>query len=725
MIKTHIIGTPIIGKKRELKTALENYIFKTPTNHTHLKTTIKNIIKTIIYSQKTLNIITVGLFNYPDQLTYTTVCLGLLNKHLTKKTVIDTIIKITRGSHSTKPFKMIKWFGTNFHYFIPEIKTPFKAAINLNYIKYELSLCKKLGKRKIKLALIGPYTLIKLSKIKQQPKITTEILKRYKKLILKAQQKGVLYFQLEEPAVNNNLKQSEIRKLKTYYKVLNHNAKIIFTNYFSKITNIIKHIKTYGIHIDSFRNTITTHKLTHFKLISIGIINGENIWINDLKSTKITLKNLKLKNLFIAPNCSTKHIPYDTSYEHIKIKNFLAFSTQKIQELITLKQIYTGINTTTYKLNQHIISDFKNIIKTPNIKYTHTPTNHKQISRKNLKLPILPITTIGSFPQTPQIRNLRHQLQSKQITTQTYNKKILSNIKQIIQLQQHYKVDVLTNGELERNDMVQYFCELLTDCYITKNGWVQSYCTRCIKPPIIWGNPKFKNIKSSLIFTKPLTAIKPNHKKYIITGPITLTKWSFIREDIKAQHIIFKLANSINKVLHKIITKKNFKIVQIDEPAIVELLNKNPSKTIKNTIIKAFNICCNNLSRRQIQVQTHICYSNIKKQEINLIKKLHADVLLLEANKDINKTINQIKKYKVTNTMEVGIGIYNVHANTVPSYKTLYKKIKTLTAQLNYNAIWINPDCGLKTRTLPEVALFLKRVQQATLKLRKQIKTQS
>ncbi|QSW37870.1 5-methyltetrahydropteroyltriglutamate--homocysteine S-methyltransferase [Candidatus Vidania fulgoroideae] len=724
MIKTHIIGTPIIGKNRELKTAFENYIFKKTTQLTQVKTTIKNIIKNIIHSQKNLDIITVGLFNYPDQLTYTTICLGILYKKLTKKTIINTLIKITRGSHTTKPFKMLKWFGTNFHYFTPEIKYPLTPTINLNYIKYEISLCKKLRKNKIKLALIGPYTLIKLSKLDRPKRLTLEIINRYKKLIKLAQQKGITYFQLEEPAVNNKLKLSEIHKLKTYYKALNTTTKIIFTNYFSKVTKILKHINTYGIHIDKFQNNLKTHNLTKFKLISIGIINGENIWISDLKTAKIALKKLKLKNLLIAPNCSTKHIPYDIAPEQTKIKNLLAFAKQKHSELITLKQAYRGINTAAYNTNMQLIKYFKTCIQIPTISYHKKISPHTHISQKDIKLPILPLTTIGSFPQTKQIRNLRQQLKNKEISTKYYNKTILNKIKQIVKIQQQHKVDVLSNGELERNDMVQYFCEMLTGCYITQNGWVQSYCTRCTKPPIIWGKPKFKNIKSSLKFLKPLKTIKANHKKYIITGPITITKWAFIREDIKPQTIIFRIATSINDALHKII-KQGFKIIQIDEPAIIELLHKNPNKTTQKLIIKAFNICCNNLNKHNIQIQTHICYSNIKKREINLIKQLHTDVLLLEANKNITETIKQIKKYKLTHSMEIGIGIYNVHANIIPNSKTLYNKIKTIISKLNYRKVWINPDCGLKTKNITEVTLFLKRTSKILKQLRKQIKTQS
>ncbi|MGX7583050.1 5-methyltetrahydropteroyltriglutamate--homocysteine S-methyltransferase [Candidatus Vidania fulgoroideorum] len=722
MFQTHIIGMPIIGRNREIKFLLENYINK-KVNYSFLKKEIFVFIKkNIIFQKKNFDLITLGSFIYPDVVSSTLLLLDFLDSdYLNGNNIFDYIKNITRGNNNLKPFKMVKWFGTNFHYFIPKIEKKKKKKLFDFFIKKELKFVKK-TKKKTKIIILGPFSLKYILKENSLKLKTGYIINKYKYFIRKYKDK-INFFQFEEPFFSDNLNKKLLIVFKKIYKNF-ENEKIIFTNYFSKIKKNIKHIKTYGIHIDlisnKYKKKFVKKVLSLFKKVSLGIINGNNVWICNFNEIILLLKNIK-KPILLSSNCSFIHVPYDIKLEKKNFSNFdinfFSFFLQKVKELSLLRDILNKKrkHKKTLYLNKKLN---KTLLKKKKEKKTKCKKGVKKkfISFRKIGLSSLPITTIGSFSQTFEIRSMRKKFLNKKICKDKYFKFIKKNILEIINIQKKNNVNVLSNGEFERSDMAQFFCENIKGFLISKNGWVQSYCTRCVKPPIILNKIKKKKIEIYK-WIKFIKLKKPFLIKAIITGPVTLFKWSFNLENLNPKYIIFSIAKILKKEID-LICKKNIKIIQIDEPAIKEFINSGfDEKKKREIIINSFNYMCSSIIK-DIQIHTHICYSKLSNRDIKMFKKMSIDVITIESSSNIKNNIKLIKKYKFLKKTEVGLGIYNVHSSNLPKFKKIYSNIKYICSKIGFKRTWVNPDCGLKTRNKKEILLLLEKMNKAVKKIK-------
>ncbi|UOQ37991.1 cobalamin-independent homocysteine transmethylase [Candidatus Vidania fulgoroideae] len=722
MVQTHLIGLPVIGKKRELKFLLESYINKSIVRKVFLKKFLNFLRNFVLFQEREMDIINIGSFTYPDIFTSTLLLLNLIDSRYIGKNVVDSIIKITRGSKDLKPFKMVKWFGTNFHYFIPYSinNNKDKKKINDFFIKTDLNFSKNNVKKKI--LVLGPFSLIYILTKNKLFFSTKKIINKFR-FLLEKYKKKVNFFQFEEPFFKDGLNSKYIKLYKKIYKNFSKNDKIIFTNYFSCIKKNIKHIKTYGIHLDlvenKYKKSFLKKKVSYFKIVSLGVLNGRNIWAcNFLKILEIF--NFTSRNLLISSNCSFLHIPYDINLEKKSYINiFFSFFLQKVKELKLIKRkINDGRGN--FKKNFYIHKLIKKIRKKIVSFKIKKYKKKKFVSLRKLGLSKFPITTIGSFSQTKKIRIIRNKFYKKEICYETYRKIIKKESLKLIKMQRKLGVDVLTNGELERNDMVQFFCEKIDGFLITSNGWVQSYCTRCTKPPIIYNNIskdkieiyrwiKFINLKNKGIL------------KAIFTGPITIFKWSFNIENLPPKNIIFRISKILRKKII-FVAKKKIKIIQIDEPAIREFIDSEKNKKKQRKIIvSSFNYMCNPLRNKNVQVHTHICYSELTKNDIKMFKKMSIDVITIESSSNIKKNVLLIKKYGLCKSLEVGLGIYNVHSKLRPSTKKIFNNILKIKKKIGYKRIWVNPDCGLKTRKEEEIVFLLKKISTAVKRIKKKI----
>ncbi|MGX7458730.1 hypothetical protein [Candidatus Vidania fulgoroideorum] len=712
---------PIIGKNRELKFAIERYIKnRNTTNLNLLRSTSKEIIRSNIEAQLShLDFITIGTFCYPDPVTYSTILLGLISRdYVSKHSMFDTIFNITRGNNKFPALNMTKWFGTNYHYFKPSKCIVYNCSLFLNFVNYESSLLSNLGFSNVKFSIIGPFTMCLFIGFSSRNNISFLIL-RYNLLFSKLTDLGIRYVQIEEPLFSDSISKFDLQRYIYIYTRITSKLRLIFTSYFSILSTNLKYISTYGLHIDLVNNNslINSNYIYSFKFISFGVITGNNIWIANFKEITNLLNHINLvRDIYISPNCSFRHIPYNLDTElgsRLLPDIFLSFLFQKLVELVSIRSILNKdtLYKSVYIRNILLNRRFLKFSRFFNTKFLNTCYSKKErVYSSNLRCNILPLTTIGSFPQTNKLRLLRSKLINGQLSSSDYSSYILSKIHDCYNLQRNYGVDLLTNGELERNDMVQYFCEFIEGCLITKNGWVQSYCTRCVKPPIIWGNTSFVGFKGEY---KYISILNSNNLKYILTGPITLFKWSYININLDLRSVIFSLSNSISNIVLGA-CNLGIRFIQIDEPAIIEFIDYYSLyysySYVSSIVVDSFRICYSTTLDKGIQVHTHICYSGFSSKIARLLKSMGIDNVSLESSRNLIDVIGFITSNSLLNYFDIGIGLYDVHSSIVPSISSLVNKLSLIISRLGYLNIWINPDCGLKTRNHTEVCLFLKRI---------------
>ncbi|ADM89832.1 putative cobalamin-independent homocysteine transmethylase [Candidatus Zinderia insecticola CARI] len=753
---SHIIGMPRIGENREIKFAIESFWNK-KYNENDLKYIFNKICLKNWNLQSYYNIsyITVGDFCLYDHVLNMLTILGAIPTRFnfnTKNINYKKYFQMARGNKNNKPMEMTKWFNTNYHYLVPEWTKNIKFKNGkYNWLLNNIRKAKSIYKN-IKVTIIGPLTLLYLGKKKGNLKNKLFLLKKiingYKILLLKIKKEGINIIQIEEPILTLKLKKEWLIAFKKVYKEFKKiNINILLVTYFEELKNynLIKKLPIYGIHIDIINNNFKNigkflNIWSNKKIISIGIINGRNIWKTNIIKKILKLKKLSIKyknNLWISSSCSFLHIPLNLKNEFLidnEIKKWLSFAKQKIKEIkyisdflknnikLSNKYIYKNLISINNKKksfknkNKLVEKEFK-IIKKKKYNRFSSFKNRKKKQFKKYNLPIFPTTLIGSFPQTKEIRNLRFLFKNKKINYLNYLNKIRNEIKLNINLQEKLNLDVLVHGEPERNDMVEYFGEQLWGFEFTSNGWVQSYGTRCVKPPIIYGdiyrpNSITKNISK---FSQSLT-LKP--VKGMLTGPITMIKWSFTRNDQKIKYTAIQMSIALKKEVYDL-KKNGIKIIQIDEPAFKEGLpiKKRERKKYLKIAVKCFKISCGNIED-EIQIHTHMCYSKFN-NILKYISKMNADVITIETSRSNMNILNNFKKFKYSN--DIGPGIYDIHSPKIPNIIDIVKLIKKTYKVINYKKIWINPDCGLKTRNWKETIESLKNMVIACKIIRKNL----
>ncbi len=758
----HNLGYPRIGIQRELKKACEAY-WSNKIDSDALFDVGKKIRKENWKTQEkaNLNLIPCNDFSFYDHVLDMSLLLGVVSESYLSipliQNNIDLYFSMARGFQKNgwdiKAMEMTKWFNTNYHYIVPEFEKNQKFSIFSKKIFDELEESKNVLKsiKKIKPVLIGPLSYLFLGKEKEKSFHRMDLIENlipiYIKIINKLKNEGVNWIQLDEPILALDMSEKEKKVFKYAYGEISRfcsGINILLTSYFDGISEnifLFQEISIQALHIDLVEDSNQLEKILSFfsrdskMILSLGLIDGRNIWknnyANSIKKIEKAMESVGEDRIMIAPNCSLLHVPIDIEYEnsiHIDIKNKMSFAKQKIYELNDLEKIIKGnknillSNSSLLEKSSSIFHDIK--IKERAMKITDQDIqreNHFYIRQKKQKkkfhLPLFPTTTIGSFPQTKEIRSLRNKFRKKELSKEEYDEKIKNFIVEVIKEQEKIDLDVLVHGEFERTDMVEYFSDKLKGILSTDNGWVQSYGSRCVKPPVIYGDVA----RVGDMTVKWICFAQSKTKKLMkgmLTGPVTILQWSFVRDDQPIYHTAYQIAWAIREEVLSL-EKSGIQIIQIDEPALREglPLKKKNWKSYFDWSIQAFRLSSSGV-KDETQIHTHMCYSEFN-DILQHIADMDADVITIETSRSRMELLKAFSVFSYPN--EIGPGVYDIHSPRIPTVEEIFDLIEKASRKLPIKNIWVNPDCGLKTRKWKEVLMSLhnmtKAAKMARLKL--------
>ncbi len=744
---TYVIGFPRIGEQRELKKALEAY-WAGKITQDELKKTASDLRKRHWIYQKNagIDMISVNDFSLYDNMLDTTVMLNATpERYKNIKDCTDRYFAMARGDNNHKAMEMTKWFNTNYHYIVPELNENMNFEPHISKIKEEISEAKELGINP-KINLIGPITFVRLSKVEGNgDKIIEKLLPVYKEIISEFKDYTI---QMDEPYFVTNPNDKDLELLEKVYNELASNANIFVATYFehsNEANEVLAKTPIKGMFLDfvaGSENSIKT-LVEGGKEVGIGIVNGRNVWVNDIEKSTTFVKGLtetiNSNKLHIGSSCSLLHVPYTLKYEtkmDEDIKSWISYALEKLDEIRVINKLVKNeelsetdkevlqankeaISTrkTSSKIHDTIVQDRVSNL-TDKDKHRDMPFEERiKLQRENLKYPVLPTTTIGSFPQTPELRKLRRDYKNGVISEEEYKNQIKEMIKDLVKFQEEIDIDVLVHGEFERNDMVEYFGEQLKGVAFSKNGWVQSYGSRCVKPPLIFGDvsrPKDMTVEW-ITYAQSLTS-RP--MKGMLTGPVTMLNWSFVRDDQSKRTTSYQMALAIRDEVEAL-EAAGIKVIQVDEAALREgyPLRNNKRAEYEDWAITSFRITTSSV-KPETQIHTHMCYSEFS-DIMDAIEDMDADVISIENARSDNSLLKIFKErgYKG----EIGPGVYDIHSPRIPTTQEMVEQIKAILDVLPTEKVWINPDCGLKTRKWNEVKPSLKNMVEATKEVRKSL----
>jgi 5-methyltetrahydropteroyltriglutamate--homocysteine methyltransferase len=763
---TQNLGYPRIGGQRELKKVCESY-WAGKTGHKNVLTVGKTIRHENWQIQKDagIDLIPSNDFSYYDHVLDHSLMFGAIPKRYNEVILkqgneeLDLYFAMARGYQKdgldVVAMEMTKWFDTNYHYIVPEFYKDQQFRLFSTKITNEFYEAKQLGII-TKPVLIGPISYLLLGKEKEDGFEKIDLLKNllsvYNDILTKLQDLGAEWVQFDEPFLSLDLSEKEQQAYRNTYKQLRKEfprLKFILTTYFEKLgsnAELATSLPVDALHIDLVRAPQQLDKVLDLlpakTILSLGLVDGRNIWKNDFEASLAIIQKAKEKLgdelVWIAPSCSLIHSPCDLKNENNnevltpEIKQWLAFAKQKVNEIALLKSLSTdnpgvGIQ---YKLaeNKHDNASRKtstlihnNIVKErvaaitkSDAQRTNTFLSRKQKQQALLNLPLFATTTIGSFPQTAEVRSWRAQLKKGSITQAQYDLYIAEETEKAVKWQEDIDLDVLVHGEFERNDMVEYFGEQLQGFTFTQNGWVQSYGSRCVKPPIIYGDvsrPDAMTVKWSA-YAQSLTT---KWMKGMLTGPVTILQWSFVRNDQPRSETCTQIALAIRDEVCDL-EKAGIKIIQIDEPAIREglPLRKADWAVYLDWAVKAFRISASGV-QDDTQIHTHMCYSEFN-DIIQSIADMDADVITIETSRSQMELLDVFADFKYPN--EIGPGVYDIHSPRVPNKDEMTYLLKKAKAVIPDAQLWVNPDCGLKTRGWHETKKALIEMVAAAKEMR-------
>lgn len=753
-MSTSVIGYPRIGSLRELKFALEAY-FKGEKTEDEIKALAKELRKEHLTTQKNAGIefISSNDFSFYDNTLDQAVLINIVPKRYRELELseLEKYFAIARGYQgkkgNVKALAMKKWFNTNYHYIVPEFEDDTKIELVGTKPFDEYTEAKQLG-IETKPVLIGPFTLLKLIRFTGKKgildvkadfiKVYTEILKKFINL-------GTQWVQFDEPYLVHDLTANDLRLFQDLYSaILNkkEKTKILLQTYFGDVRDIYTVLQTLnfdGIGLDFVEgrktlDLVKEHGFSPVKRLFAGVVNGKNIWKNNYEKTLSILNSLKEKEIqtVVSTSCSLLHVPYSVENEtklEDKYKKHFAFAKEKLTELKEIDEIFSSENyknNEKYQQNVALFNEDRNAFNaavdarvkaiTPK-DFVRQPefAQREKIQKDEFKLPLFPTTTIGSFPQTAEVRANRRAFRTGEISKEQYIEFNKKKIAECIALQEDLGLDVLVHGEFERNDMVEYFGQHLEGYLFTEKAWVQSYGTRCVKPPVIWGDISRAHpitvdwsVYAQSITDKPL--------KGMLTGPVTILNWSFPREDIPIKQSVLQLALALrDEVLD--LEKRGIKIIQIDEAALREKLPLRKSDWYSEYLdfaIPSFRLVHSGV-KATTQIHTHMCYSEFT-DIIPAIDDMDADVISFEASRSDLLILDSLKKNNFKT--EVGPGVYDIHSPRIPSKEEIKVVLENILKKVAPEKLWVNPDCGLKTRQDKEVKPSLKNLVDAAKELR-------
>jgi 5-methyltetrahydropteroyltriglutamate--homocysteine methyltransferase len=752
-MQTSIIGYPRIGGNRELKFVTERY-FKGSITLEELLSDAKKL--RLMHWQKQqnsgLDFIPSGDFSFYDGVLDTAVLLGIVPKQYRNLNLgeLDTYFAMAKGYQGTagdvKALSMRKWFNTNYHYIVPEIEDDTVISVNGSKLFSEFQEAKEQGII-TKPVLVGPFTFLKLAKYQgEQPAdFAEQIASAYAQILVRMGELGAKWVQIDEPMLITDLSPDDIELFKRIYTAVlkqKESLKVLLQTYFGDIRDVYHTVVTMpfdGIGLDFVEGKETFSLVKKYgipsdKVLFAGIVNGKNIWRNDYGKTLKLLREIKkyAENVVIGTSCSLLHVPYTAGIEDKlpeNAKRVLAFAEEKLTELAELAELAQDSNyaaSVVFKLNGDLHESIKQSVN-PAVQarvaalsaddYTRLPdcAARFDIQKTVFGLPLLPTTTIGSFPQTEEVRINRTKFRNGQISKEQYETKLKELTYAVVKLQEEIGLDVLVHGEFERNDMVEYFGENLEGFLFTQFAWVQSYGTRCVKPPIVFNDISRRKpitVETSK-YAQSLTA-KP--MKGMLTGPITILNWSFPREDISNKEQAVQIALAIRDEVHDL-EVAGIKIIQIDEAALREKLPLRKSDWHSEYLdwaIPAFRLTHSGV-KPETQIHTHMCYSEFQ-DIIRDIDAMDADVITFEASRSSLAILNAIKESGFKTA--VGPGVYDIHSPRIPTEEEIIAALHTVLQSVPLEKAWVNPDCGLKTRGNKETVPSLKNLVAAAKRVR-------
>ncbi|QPI42867.1 MULTISPECIES: 5-methyltetrahydropteroyltriglutamate--homocysteine S-methyltransferase [Pectobacterium] len=749
-IVNHTLGFPRVGLRRELKKAQESYWAGNATQDELL--TVGRELRARHWQQQKdagVDLLPVGDFAWYDHVLTTSLLLGNVparHQNEDGSVDLDTLFRIGRGRAPTgqpaAAAEMTKWFNTNYHYMVPEFTKGQQFKLTWTQLLDEVDEALALG-HKVKPVLLGPVTYLWLGKVKGEQfdrlSLLQDILPVYQQVLAELAKRGIEWVQIDEPALVLELPQAWLAAFKPAYDALQGQVKLLLTTYFDSVSQNLETIKVLpvqGLHVDLVHGkddaATLSAQLPANWVLSLGAINGRNVWRADLSSWFERLQPLVgTRDLWLGSSCSLLHSPIDLSVEvrlDDEVKSWFAFAIQKCAELSLLSQALNSGNgrvleaysapirarRTSTRVNNAAVAQRLAAITAQDSQRQNVYSVRAEAQRERFNLPAWPTTTIGSFPQTTEIRGLRLDFKQGRLDSNNYRTGIAEHIKQAVIEQERLGLDVLVHGEAERNDMVEYFGEHLDGFIFTQNGWVQSYGSRCVKPPVIIGDVS-RPEAITVEWAKYAQSLTDKPMKGMLTGPVTILCWSFPREDVTRETIAKQIALALRDEVADL-EAAGIGIIQIDEPALREglPLHRSDWDAYLAWAVDAFRLNAA-VAKDDTQIHTHMCYCEFN-DIMDSIAALDADVITIETSRSDMELLESFEEFEYPN--EIGPGVYDIHSPNVPSVEWMEALLKKAAQRIPAERLWVNPDCGLKTRGWPETRQALANMVQAAQRLR-------
>jgi len=751
----HNLGFPRIGARRELKFAQEAF-WKGEQSEAELLATAADLRQQNWQRQAGLDWVPVGDFSLYDQVLDLSFTLGNLPARIQglEGSELDQFFRVARGRSANDSGcncvhagEMTKWFDTNYHYIVPEFSAETRFSLNPTRLLTQLEEAREQG-HNAKPVLIGPVTYLLLGKAKDETQplsLLAQLLPVYAELLQQLADKGVEWVQIDEPALVTELSPEWQEAFRTAYTALSDGGvKLLLTTYFGQLRENLElacSLPVAGLHLDAVnaRHEVAQviARLNAEQVLSLGVINGRNIWRTDLSALLDWLEPLAEQlgdRLWVAPSCSLLHVPVDLASEEkldAEIRSWLAFAQQKLDEL---RVVHSALNRGRGSVAAELAENLAALNSRRTSPRVHNPRVQKAVSaidaslgertsaypqraalqREKLNLPLYPTTTIGSFPQTQEIRKTRLALKKGELGAVEYETRMKQEIEFAVKQQEALDLDVLVHGEAERNDMVEYFGEQLDGYAFSQFGWVQSYGSRCVKPPILFGDisrPKAMTVH----WIKYAQSLTDRPMKGMLTGPVTILNWSFVRDDQPRSLSCQQLALAIRDEVQDL-EAAGIDIIQIDEAALREGLPLRRSQWAEYLAwaVESFRISANGVADTT-QIHTHMCYSEFN-DIIEAIARMDADVITIETSRSDMELLDVFDEFHYPN--EIGPGVYDIHSPNIPSVEQMVNLMRLAARRIPAERLWVNPDCGLKTRQWSEVIPALQNMVEAAKVLR-------
>jgi 5-methyltetrahydropteroyltriglutamate--homocysteine methyltransferase len=757
---THILGFPRIGAQRELKFALEGF-WRGERSEADLRQAGAALRQRHWALQRDagLDAVTVGDFAWYDTTLTLAATLGALPARFgfdARTLSLAQHFELARGNAAQPAMEMTKWFDTNYHHLVPELApdTPFEGGVN--WLLDEVDEAQALGHR-VKAVLTGPITFLWLSKVHgdhagfDRLSLLPRVVNAYRHVLRGLRERGVEWVQLDEPALCQELPADWLAACHPAYEEMASElagsaTRLMLATYFDTAADravLAAQLPVHGFHIDLVRAPQQLDAwlaaLPAEAVLSVGVIDGRNIWRSDLDRILGLLQPLKAQlgeRLWVAPSCSLLHVPVSLAHEvklDAEVKGWLAFATEKLNELrLIARALNEGGDSVaaelvaqrealsarrrsgrvTHPLVQKRLSQL-----TADMAQRQSPFVHRQaVQREALNLPAWPTTTIGSFPQTASIRQARSAWRKGELSATDYLQRMRAEIEHAVRQQEAWGLDVLVHGEAERNDMVEYFGEQLWGYAFSDNGWVQSYGSRCVKPPVLYGDV-FRPEPMTVETTRHAQSLTERPMKGMLTGPVTMLQWSFVRDDQPRETTALQLALAIREEVADL-ERAGIRVIQIDEPAFREglPLRRADWAAYLDWAVRAFKVsaCC---VRDDTQVHTHMCYSEFN-DILPSIAAMDADVITIETSRSAMELLDGFGAFHYPN--EIGPGVYDIHSPRVPSVEAMVRLLRRAAEVIPPERLWVNPDCGLKTRGWVETEAALRNMVAAAEVLRQE-----